>query len=272
MKAKWLIEDCIYDKYTDLLIEEIITQGYEYKKIKYCDFDVKNLYDNNDCVVVQSSFRFANKVIKNKTWIPGIWLTKENYDCKKYYNLYKKYLFNSDYVYSTINDLNLNRNFYFDTYGKNDFLFIRPNNGIKSFAGSVFDLKSFDYKWVFVEKFTNENDIIVISSPKTIKSECRFIVANNEIISGSTYSLFGESNISDKYPNGSFELAKEILKTINYSPDPVWVMDICEDEDNKFYLLEIGCFSCCGLYRSNFKNVVSKISEIAINEWNNKQL
>jgi hypothetical protein len=139
MNVNWLIEDCNYDKSVDLLIDEIKNQHFNYKKIKYADIDTVNLFDNNDCVVVQSSMRFAEKIKKIKNWIPGVWFTKENYECISYYDIYKDFLFNSDFIFSSVKDISENRKFYFEKYGKENKLFIRPSNGYKSFTGALFD-------------------------------------------------------------------------------------------------------------------------------------
>ena len=52
-----------------------------------------------------------------------------------------------------------------------------------------------------------------------------------------------------------------------YNPDSVWTMDIAKI-GNSHGLLEIGCFSCAGLYGNNLDVVVERVSEMALKEWN----
>ena len=44
-------------------------------------------------------------------------------------------------------------------------------------------------------------------------------------------------------------------------------MDIAEDNDGKYWLLELNSFSSAGLYASNKDNIVKKVSEIAEKEY-----
>jgi hypothetical protein len=54
---------------------------------------------------------------------------------------------------------------------------------------------------------------------------------------------------------------------IEYNPDRAWTLDICMTEHGNFYVLEVGCFSCAGLYAMNFETVVREISRIALEDW-----
>ena len=52
-----------------------------------------------------------------------------------------------------------------------------------------------------------------------------------------------------------------------YNPDKCWTMDIVKTEKLGYKLLEIGCFSCAGLYGNNLNKVVKSVSESALKEW-----
>jgi len=54
-----------------------------------------------------------------------------------------------------------------------------------------------------------------------------------------------------------------------YSPDRAWCVDVCRTRAGNYYLLEIGCFSCAGLYECDLSAVVSEVSRVSLKEWEN---
>jgi hypothetical protein len=69
-----------------------------------------------------------------------------------------------------------------------------------------------------------------------------------------------------RYDRNAYELAKSIA-SIDYEPDPVWVMDVCKTSDGMYHLLEIGGFSFADLYACNMNDVVAAVSVVALAEW-----
>ncbi len=104
--------------------------------------------------------------------------------------------------------------------------------------------------------------MVVVSSPKSIVSEWRFVVVDRNIVTGTQYIERNEkvSRLADD-PK-ALDFAKSVLTT-DYEPDPVWVLDVCKTEDNNYHLLEIGGFSFAGLYASNKDAVVRAVSAVA---------
>lgn len=161
------------------------------------------------------------------------------------------------------------------TFGENGDLFIRPSSGHKSFTGKVFVEEYWDSDWEWVEEFTDPESLIVISSPKLIDREWRFIVADGKVITGSLYkkrighiftSKYREINDANDFKDAlALEKAKKIVAE-GYCPDPMFVIDICE-HNGQMFLLEIGSFSCAGLYNCNIQKIVDAAATLAIKEW-----
>lgn len=55
-----------------------------------------------------------------------------------------------------------------------------------------------------------------------------------------------------------------------FNPDPVWVCDVCQIKLDEFKIMEVGCFSCAGLYNRNV--VVDAVSAAVLKEWQSYQL
>ena len=52
-----------------------------------------------------------------------------------------------------------------------------------------------------------------------------------------------------------------------YNPDRCWTIDVAKTEFGTYKVLEIGCFSCAGLYGNNLEKVVKAVSLAALDEW-----
>jgi hypothetical protein len=63
-------------------------------------------------------------------------------------------------------------------------------------------------------------------------------------------------------PEGATEMCKKVLQK-EYYPDRIFCVDICEDGDGEFWLLELNSFSSCGLYACDKDKIVKRVSEIA---------
>lgn len=268
MKAKWLVEHFDDRNSTHLLIEEVKCQGFECKTIEYLPFMSGSIdvFEDVDCVVTQTSINLALQISSQKKgWIPGPWLTEEKYRCSKYYPHIGDLLFNDCYVMMPRSEVLRNKKRLYNWLGLSNSVFMRPDSGLKSFTGKVIREEDFEKEWSWVEEFTDPESLIVISTPKTIKFEWRFIVADKNVITGSQYNVAGEHSCSPIYPDKAYELAKEIA--IVYQPDTMFVIDICQGSDEEYYLLEIGAFSCAGLYDCNMATIVEHASYLAEREW-----
>jgi hypothetical protein len=148
----------------------------------------------------------------------------------------------------------------FGWFGVDDCVFMRPAAGAKSFTGEVFKKEEFERLWNIRKNYgVMPHDIVVISTPKNIKSEYRYVIGDKKIIAKSHYS---GKKVS--FPNPFVE---EVLANTNYEPDRVWCLDVALDNEYNPWVLEVGSFSVSGLYDCNKKDVVLKVSEIAYDEF-----
>lgn len=105
------------------------------------------------------------------------------------------------------------------------------------------------------------NSLVLISTPKNIRWEGRFVVTREkEIIAHSTYRFQGQVTYIPSVPVGATKKCKEVIN-VGYHPDDIYCVDLAEDSDGEFHLLELTSFSSAGLYASDKKAVVSKVSE-----------
>jgi hypothetical protein len=278
-KVKWLIEDFESDNSFGILADEVRRQGMDCEVVTYTPLQQGqfNVFDEKDCIIFQGSIQVALQLQHFHKWVPGPWLTSENYQCTTYFAHLGKYLFNDPYVLLPREEVKRRVNWlYYDAFGKYERdLFFRPSSGLKTFSAGVYSLAEIDRPafsslWGWVTDFTDPESMIVIAPAKEIRGEWRFICADHQIITGCQYEREGDLKFAPGYPAEAKALADQIAQE-KFQPDPMYIIDICqagEERFNKFFLLEINSFSCGGLYACEMEPIVRKASEIALREWN----
>jgi hypothetical protein len=270
MKCKWLVENFIMDNNYEELIAEIKKQNYEVCVIGYDSSRggvptnyYERVFNLNDCVVFQGSIQLAKKLkIEKPKWVPGIIADFNKYNCNVYYPYIKDHLLNVDYSFYRVNWLKENKWEFYRLFGREGVIWIRPNNGDKPFVAKTVKLEEFDTfckKWIL--ECCNISDYVVVSSPKSINAEWRFICNPEEILGMSCYRYQENRVFVPSAPLKAIEKCKEILKC--YTPDAFFAIDICEDIEGHYYLMEFNAFSTCGLYKCDKETIVREVSTYA---------
>jgi hypothetical protein len=269
----WIIEN--FDQSTGYieLSEEVIRQGYNCELVTLDDVkDIDNKLsllpaEYDGAILVQASFEFSDKVLNKYSYRPARFLNIENYEYNKYAPYFSDYLFNSDYSLSTVNFVEFGIDSLVNLIGEKESgrVFIRPNTGRKSFTGMVFINKDpyFEYDWSHVKKNTQPTDLVIVSSPKAVKFEYRFVVVDGEVITGSLYRLDYDTEF--KVVPKNVELFKFAQRMADrYQPDRVYTLDVVIDSEGTMKLLEINSFSCAGLYACDMEIIADRVSKVAL--------
>lgn len=275
MKPKWLIDDHSFAEDTNPLFDALRNQGIEYKTCEgsLSILEGKSLYDYfppNDCVITYACLDVAKYIRRNTNWIPGVYYTPERYNCTSYYPVFGEYLLNSNYIMLPFGELIRRKEYLYEKLGQDRCVFIRPNRGDKIFTGQVVEKEYFEKDVGYFGFYdVAPDELVVVAEPYNIEAEWRLIIVNNKPI---TASLYKENNIVGSEPGCPpqvYTLANKLA--LMYSPDTAWVMDICRTKGGEYKLLEIGCFSCAGLYQCDRNDIVREVSLAAIDDWNQYQ-
>lgn len=223
----------------------------------------RNAYPAGSCVITYADIDLVTRVIDDNIWTPGAFATVSRYFCSHYYAHLGRFLLNRDYIMLPFGELPRCREFLFDALGRDDRLFVRPDSPLKIFTGQTIAHSTFDedYEFIGFYEFPTES-LVVVSSPKTITTEWRFVVVEGEIITGSQYMDDGTEVSQPATDPAAMEFARSVVAT-GYQPDPVWVLDICRTSDGGYYLLETGGFSFASLYGCDKDAVVRAVSAVA---------
>lgn len=276
MNIGWLIDADMFAGYRDELVAAIRDQGHDAKLIQApnppfrwddvgCSY--RETFPKDAFVVAHGDIELVTRIQKEQRWTPGAFCNVENYTCSKYACRLGDYWLNRDYTMIPFGDLRRNKEFLFDIFGKNGRIFVRPDSPLKLFAGQLASHDEFEAEMEFMGfyEFPPES-LVVVSSPKTIVNEWRFVVAKGKIAAGCKYSTSGELDYRPEYCDNAFDLASSIA-ALGHEPDPVWIIDICDTADGTYHLLEIGGFSFADLYACNKSDIVSAVSEAAKSVW-----
>nr|WP_261361458.1 ATP-grasp domain-containing protein [Aeoliella straminimaris] len=237
--------------------------------------DVQDSYRHEfpagSCVVAHGDIELITRIGRDEHWTPGVFATVENYHCTSYFPHFGQYLLNSDYTMLPFGELLRQQDFLFNSFGNSGQVFVRPDSPLKLFAGQLAKRDNFaaDVEFMGFYEFPLSS-LVVVSSPKSIAYEWRFVVADRRVVAGCQYVAGNEHVFSAEYPSAARELADEVAAN-EFQPDPVWIIDICQTTEGDYRLLEIGGFSFANLYACNMTDVVSAVSQTARRVWEEQQ-
>ena len=280
MKPKWFIETTIFEKNIQGLLDEITRQGMEYKTAEGAEErwgcpTYLDLFKKDDCVIYRGSLEFGGQVMREAPWIPGVYRDLPKYDCTNYYPKFGDDLLNEEYIMIPWGDLRRRKDWLFEKVGNNGAVFIRPNAGNKIFSGKVVYEELWDKDLELLGFYdVPDDELCVVCYPMNVAEEMRWVVVDNEIITGSMYSVSQkllEEPVTLTRESPAWRNAQRMLDGVEYSPERVWTFDTCftkgMDPMGEYYVLEVGCFSCAGLYGADPEIVVREVSRVALEEW-----
>ena len=276
MKVHWLIDREMFEHYLADLVSAIQKHGHEARLIEApsppyrwddtgCSY--RSAFPEEACVIAHGDIELMTRIHREKRWNPGAFCTVESFHCSSYLCRFSKFWINSDYVMLPFGELSRQREFLFDTIGKDGQVFVRPDSPLKLFTGQVATHKTFDADLEYMGFYEfPEESLVVVSSPKTIVQEWRFVVSNGEVVTGCLYQTGQEKTLDARSDPEALQLAEKIAQQ-DYQPDPVWIIDVCKTSDGKYRMLEIGGFSFSDLYACDMNKVVVAVSEAAERIW-----
>ena len=182
------------------------------------------------------------------------WSTFANYQCSVYYPQVQELLFNDQYAFIPFKDLARRKWDIYGWLGKESVVFIRPNSGEKSTPAELVDIQDIDK---LVENYDYDG-LAVVSTPKNSVGEWRFVVSDKKVISVSSYKYQGLLTLVPSAPKGAHDLVEKVFAK-NIAPDEIFCIDVVQDMENEFWVMELTSFSSAGLYANDVKKVAEVI-------------
>lgn len=279
MKCKWLLDSHMLDSAYHADLKDVChSLGIEFQVVKYiplsttykvAPFEETIRFNENDCVVAYGSIEFLKGIgYYNKNFVPSYYMSEKNLKCSSYLpNIPTEYLLNGEYIMLPYGEFKKRKENVFNLMNTNK-LFIRPDSGLKTFAGTTIHVDDFDYEINTLEKLTAvlDDTIILISNIQPIKKEYRIVIGDRRVIASSQYKHYDTVEMIEGAPEGAINLANKITE-LEWQPDTAYTVDVAELKDGSFKIIELNSFSCAGLYACNLTDVVREISAIAEKEY-----
>ena len=276
MNPKWIIQD-IHQSDIRSLLDSLEKSGTEHRLVSTGTiYDSYLLSKNEICPdnspkIFFGSINCCLEVQRRSNWIPGAYLNLDDYNCSYYYPFLYQWLLNQDHQFIPVGLLDKKKESLYNDFGVDRAIFIRPDKGSKSFTGQVLYKEKFDYELEFIKNYHlvsgSKHTMCVVARPYKVAEEFRFIVVDDKVITGSLYkdgADLGRLLVTDN--EDSFKFAQSVVDSTEYRPDRVWCLDTCICGGDH-YVLEVGGFSCAGIYACDCDKIVEAVNKIALEEY-----
>jgi hypothetical protein len=272
MNVGWLVDASVFDAYHEDLARAVVRNGQTIQSVNrpnppYGWSDTGDRYRDafppGSCVVTHADIDLVCRVLDAGIWTPGAFASVDRFACTHYFSHLGRFLMSRDYTMLPFGELRRCQDFLFDVFGEDGKIFVRPDSCLKLFSGQLVSQSTFDRDLEFMAfyEFPIES-LVVVSSPREIEAEWRFVVADQVVVAGSQYKLNHAKHLTADVDRTAKQLAEKVAAA-GYAPDPVWILDICRTTDGEHHLLEIGAFSFADLYQCDKDAVVKAVSDVA---------
>ena len=149
-----------------------------------------------------------------------------------------------------------------ESWDAEEDIFIRPCEDTKTLVGRVATRR----EWLEGMKIAlNRSDgpdfltPIQVARPKNIEAEYRLFVVDHRVVAESSYRIRGQLNVNGYVPQEVIDFGE--LMSYQYSPAPVFVMDIAIRPNGEFKVVETNCFNAAGFYSCNEEKIVRAVTD-----------
>lgn len=280
MNVGWLFDGSVFERYAGEMAEAARLVGVQLVDIHRpqppyhwddVDSSYRKAFPQGACVVTHADMDLVLRVHTDGKWSPGVFAHVPSLHCSHYYTHLGKYLLGDQYTMLPFGELSRCRKTLFDQYGDEGRIFVRPDSPLKLFSGQLASWQEFDrdLEYLAFYEFPRES-LVVVTRPQSIQREWRFVIVDQQVVSGSLYRENGETSLRPCESSEAQCMAAEVAMSFA-SRDRAWVADICETTSGDFRLLEIGAFSFCDLYACDKVEVLAAVSRAAWDIWSANQ-
>lgn len=261
---KLLLETEVFQNDLDSLIGDAVLHGIPYEIVKFGKSYEDYIFQlKNEQVVFLGSIQFA-KLIQHYNL--ENWYVFANFDklnCLYYYPRLADFILNYQYAMFPFGDLERRKvellNMFYRGAGSEDKFFLRPAEAGKVFGGMVVTKDT----WQNTKQLRALPETLVLAARvHDIVKEWRFIICNGKVVTGSQYKENGNIVRIKAVPEQVWHYAQGVLNNVKYRPDALWTLDVCQLVTGALFVLEVGSFSCAGLYAADSTKVIEAIKEV----------
>lgn len=248
------------------VLDEIKNLDSEYFLMDYRPFEATEIEPLREWVTGRKPIFFGS--IGAARWlqrnVPEVVVLADfkSFECTSYYPRIGDLLWNDKYVMLPFGDIRRQSDFLTEVFGKD--WFIRPNDGLKSFTGSVIcgDRIARDLAYFSQCEYVRANTLCIIAPYNLPYTEYRCWIANGMVVTTSRYRCNGLLAETEYAPLSVLEFAKEAATRLPF--EEPYVLDIAtshlaentDGKHGKIKIVEANSFSCSGFYAASTKAIL----------------
>ncbi|MFN3152524.1 ATP-grasp domain-containing protein, partial [Bremerella sp.] len=142
----------------------------------------------NSPVVFHGSLGNAARIQNQLAWSPGSFCPVESFHCSSWYEAARPWLVHADWLICPAIDLVTDTASIATKLQSDGRLFVRPDSPLKPFSGRVVDTNSLTLAKLDHGFYYDDETLPVVVAPVLqIGDEWRFVVVNQQVITGSAY-------------------------------------------------------------------------------------
>lgn len=260
----WVLEKNVFsEKCFDQMVKTFLDKSIPFHLIKVIPFEhviAGDIPETSGHVVIYGSLGFRLAASKCG-WSNSFWTGPELDEHMVKERLSENYL-NHDSIVCKFKDV---PNHFVNSNYKDwaDLLFVKPNEDNKNFTGEVFSRADF-LKWIdHCEKYGYagfDGDMeVVVSRPKTIGKEWRFVIVGGKISAASQYKDKGRLKVEPGAPEDVVDFVNQMIS--EYNPLPAFVIDVCEN-GGKYKVVELNTFNNAGFYDCDVESIINDVNSM----------
>jgi hypothetical protein len=270
---KWLFERNVFDDGNpERMIGLLRSRGMDCAHVAFecVEGDEQELrpaeaveFTDDESVFVYGSMNLMKWLLRRRKWPALAWYDFSRLRCQSYYAHWGPHLLQRQYAFMPLTEVNRRKDWVFETFGRDESVFIRPDDNAKSFGGGLVRRDQFD-DWYKLANFYEPGPdcLAVVAAPETIHNEWRFVIGQRHVVTGSQYRRDGIEETAAGYPGEAAAFAESVTYANAFDPHPMYVMDIASTADG-YRVIEIGSVCCASLYACDLDTVVTTAANIA---------
>lgn len=243
-RATWAIERPTFS----IAEEDALVAALRSRDIPTIEFTGR-AFDSNDAIqdaaVPRGSCYFVLQASRWPAWDRAFWGDPQDYDCSRYYAKLGSHLLNHDHRLMSANEFCWTAADIAPEW-KCDALFVRPDDGFKSFEGSVVRIDELEaWRVGLALQQVRFSSPVLVSRPIAIQNEWRLQIVDGRVVAMSQYKPSWQRGA----PDDVVRYAESVQREVRW-PARAFVMDIALT-DHGLAIIEIGCLLCTGFYESD---------------------
>ena len=253
----WAVERRVFPQAEEeRLIQALATHEVEYHEFEGQGFKLDATL--NSVAVARGSCYYVREMSRSLGWLAKLFGQPEQFNCQSYYPAFEKNLLNRDHRVMSFGELCWTQpTLALDLGDEQGQLFIRPDDGFKTFEGALVAPADFE-AWVSRQKLLQvANHIkVIVARPMILRAEWRLLMINGQAVAASEYRPKRMGNA----PAEVRRFAEQAHLEAQW-PLGAYSLDIAQT-DIGLKIVEVGSLLCVAFYEADAEAIVAALQPL----------